>query len=68
MTDAENDEESAHHVRNSLACKYGYRTELVNQPAKLDYTTFFCCLISLTVILSKEVIYLVVITVLSVRI
>jgi hypothetical protein len=66
MTDAEKDEASARHVRNPPACKSGYRAELVNPPAGLDYTSSFRCPIHLTVIVPKEVIYLVVIKVLSV--
>jgi hypothetical protein len=66
MTDAEKDKASVRRVRNPPACKSGYRAELVNPPAELDYTSFFRCPIPLTVIVPKEVIYLVVIKVLSV--
>jgi hypothetical protein len=66
MTDVEKDEVSARHVRNPLACNCGYHAELVNPPAGLDYTPFFHCSISLMVIVAKEVIYLIVINVLSV--
>jgi hypothetical protein len=37
MIDAEKDEASARHVHNPHACKCGYRAELVNPPARLDY-------------------------------
>jgi hypothetical protein len=40
MTDDEKDEESTRCVCNPSACKCGYRTELVNPPAGLDYTVF----------------------------
>jgi hypothetical protein len=66
MTDVEKYEASVHHVCNPPVCKYGYHAELVKPPAGLDYTSFFRCPITLTVILAKEVIYLVVIKVLSV--
>jgi hypothetical protein len=66
MTNAEKDEASARRARNPPVCKCDYHAELVNPPAGLDYTPFFRCLISLTVIVAKEVIYLVVIKVLSV--
>jgi hypothetical protein len=66
MTDAEKDEASACHVCNPTACKYGYHAKLANPPDRLDYTPFFCCPIPLTVIVAKEVIYLVVNKVLSV--
>jgi hypothetical protein len=49
MTDEENDEASIRHVRNPPACKCGYRVELVNPHAGLDYTPFFCCSIPLSV-------------------
>jgi hypothetical protein len=66
MTDAKKDEASDCRVRNPPKCKFGYRAELVHPPAGLDYTLFFRCLFPLTVIVAKEVIYLVVIKVLSV--
>jgi hypothetical protein len=66
MTDAEKDETSARRVRNPPACKCVHRAKLVNPPIELDYTPFFRCPIPLTVILAKEVIYFVVIKVLSV--
>jgi hypothetical protein len=66
MTDTEKDKASVRHVCNPPACKCGYRAELVNPPTGLDYTLFFHCLIPLTVIVAKEVIYLVVNKVLSV--
>jgi hypothetical protein len=53
MTDEEKDESSTHRVRNSLACKCGYRAKLVNPLARLDYTPFFHCMIPLSVILFK---------------
>jgi hypothetical protein len=40
MTD-EKDEATIRHARNPLACKCGYRVELVNPHAWLDYTPFF---------------------------
>jgi hypothetical protein len=40
MTDEEKDEASTCHVRNPSACKCGYCAELVNPPARLDYTIF----------------------------
>jgi hypothetical protein len=46
MTDEEKDEASTSRARNPPACKYGYRAEL-------DYTPFFRCLISLSVILDN---------------
>jgi hypothetical protein len=60
MTNAEKDEASVRRVHNPPACKCGYHAELVNSPAGLDYTSFVHCPIPLTVILAKEVIYLVV--------
>jgi hypothetical protein len=54
MADEENDEATTRHVRNPPMCKFGYRTELVNLPARLDYTLFFCCLIPLSIILFKR--------------
>jgi hypothetical protein len=66
MIDAEKDEASVHCVHNPPMCKCGYRAELVNPPAEMDYTPFFHCLIPLTVILAKDVIYFVVIKVLGV--
>jgi hypothetical protein len=66
MTDVEKDKASARCVRNPPACKCGYRAELVNPPTGLDYTLFFHCSIPLMVIVAKEIIYLVVIKVLSV--
>jgi hypothetical protein len=65
MTDAEKDEASARRVCNPPTCKCGYRVELVNLPVGLHYTLFFHCPITLTVIVAKEVMYLVVIKVLS---
>jgi hypothetical protein len=41
MIDEEKDEASIHRVHNPLACKCGYRAELVNSPTGLDYTSFF---------------------------
>jgi hypothetical protein len=66
MTNAEKGEASVHRVRNPPAYKCGYRAELVNPPVVLDYTLFFHCPIPLTVILAKDVIFFVVIKVLSV--
>jgi hypothetical protein len=66
MTDAEKDKASARRIRNPPACKCGYHVELVNPPSGLDYTLFFHCLIPLMVIVAKEVIYLIMIKVLSV--
>jgi hypothetical protein len=54
ITDAEKDKASTHRVRNPPACKCGYRAELVNLPAGLDYTPFFHCPIPLLVILFKR--------------
>jgi hypothetical protein len=54
MTDEEKDKASTRCVRNPPACKCGYCAELVNPPAGLDYTPFFCCPIPLTVILDKR--------------
>jgi hypothetical protein len=41
---------SATHLRVNVATV----AKLVNPPAGLDYTPFFCCLIPLTVILDKR--------------
>jgi hypothetical protein len=54
MTDEEKDEASTWCVRNPPVCKCGYHAELVNPPAGLNYTPFFCCLVPLTVILDKR--------------
>jgi hypothetical protein len=54
MTDEEKDEASTRRIHNPHAYKCGYRSELVNLPAGLDYTPFFRCLILLTVILDKR--------------
>jgi hypothetical protein len=54
MTDVEKDEASAHRVCNPPACKCSYRAELVNPSIGLDYTSFFRCPVSLTVILAKR--------------
>jgi hypothetical protein len=51
MTD-EKDKATTHHVRNPPVCKCGYRAELLNSLAGLDYTLFFR-LIPLSVILDK---------------
>jgi hypothetical protein len=53
MTDEEKDETSIHRVCNPLACKCGYRAELVNPSLGLDYTLFFYCPIPLSVILDN---------------
>jgi hypothetical protein len=53
MTDKKNDESSTHRVRNPPTYKCGYRAELVNPPSELDYTPFFRCPISLSVILDN---------------
>jgi hypothetical protein len=53
MTDEEKHKESTRRVRNPPTCKCGYRAELVNPSAGLDYTSFFHCPIPLTVILDK---------------
>jgi hypothetical protein len=45
MIDEEKDEASTHRVHNPPACKCGYCAELVNPPAKLDYTPFFHVLV-----------------------
>jgi hypothetical protein len=65
MIDVE-DKASVRRVCNPPAYKCNYRVELVNPPVGLDYTPFFRCPIPLTVIVAKDVIYLVVIKVLSV--
>jgi hypothetical protein len=54
MIDDEKDKASTRCVGNPPACKCGYRAELVNPPAGLDYTPFFRCSIPLTVILDKR--------------
>jgi hypothetical protein len=41
MTDEEKEEVTTHRVCNSPTCKCGYRSELVNPPAGLDYTLFW---------------------------
>jgi hypothetical protein len=53
MTDEEKDEASTHCVHNPPVCKCGYRVELVNSSPGLDYTLFFRCPISLSVILDN---------------
>jgi hypothetical protein len=58
MTDEKKGEASTHCVRNPPACKCGYRAELVNPPAGLDYTPFFHFLIPLSVILFKRLYFL----------
>jgi hypothetical protein len=58
MTDEEKDEASIRHVCNPPTCKCGYRAELMNPLAGLDYTPFFHCLILLSVILFKRLNFL----------
>jgi hypothetical protein len=53
MIDEEKDEVSTRCVRNPPAYKCGYCAELVNPPSGLDYIMFFCCSISLSVILDN---------------
>jgi hypothetical protein len=54
VIDEEKDEASTRRVHNPPVCKYGYRAELVNPPAGLDYTLFFLCPICLLIILDKR--------------
>jgi hypothetical protein len=54
MTDEEKDKVCTRRVYNPPAYKCGYRTELVNPPAGLNYTSFFRGPIPLTVILDKR--------------
>jgi hypothetical protein len=61
MTDEEKDGATINRVRNPPVCKCGYCDELVNPPARLDYTP-----IPLSVILEFDVIYFVVIKILCV--
>jgi hypothetical protein len=53
MTDEEKDKASTRRVCNPPTCKCGYHAELVNLPLGLDYTPFFCCPITLSVILDN---------------
>jgi hypothetical protein len=53
MTDEEKNEVSTRRVCSPPACKCGYHAELANPPPGLDYTSFFCCLIPLSVILDN---------------
>jgi hypothetical protein len=57
MSDEEKDKETTHHVRNPLACKCGYCSELANPPPGFDYTPFFRCPILLLVILHILVLF-----------
>jgi hypothetical protein len=55
IIDEEKDEVTTRRVHNPPMCKCGYRSELANPPAGLDYTPFFRCLIPLSVILYKYI-------------
>jgi hypothetical protein len=66
MTNEEKDEASIHRVHNPPACKCGYRVELVNPHAGLDYTPFFHCPVPLSIILFKRLNFFVVNKILSV--
>jgi hypothetical protein len=53
IIDEENEEATTHRVGNPSLCKCGYQSQLTNPPNGLDYTPFWCCPISLLVILRK---------------
>ena len=57
MTDDEKNAAAERRVRNPPLCKCGYRSEFVEPPIGLDYTPFFRCPITLSVIFRNHITY-----------
>jgi hypothetical protein len=60
MTDEETEEATTHRVRIPPLCKCGYWSMLANLPTRLDYTPFWHCPITSSVIAHKRCLSLVV--------